>query len=133
MHVVVQDEIVQITNVTKKGQAVVSEVELREKHVNHTGENVELLPVLGTAASQNPPPDGQSVSHDSHGMSRSPCNMHASDNACMPSLRHCNKSVEMQEGEESLELRPGREGWCSRLRHCPSLSTTSNTRWTCLR
>nr|Q8GU88.1 RecName: Full=ABC transporter G family member 39; Short=OsABCG39; AltName: Full=Pleiotropic drug resistance protein 7; Short=OsPDR7 [Oryza sativa Japonica Group]BAD24998.1 PDR-like ABC transporter [Oryza sativa Japonica Group]BAD25007.1 PDR-like ABC transporter [Oryza sativa Japonica Group]CAD59570.1 PDR-like ABC transporter [Oryza sativa Japonica Group] len=38
-----------------KGQAVVSEEELREKHVNRTGENVELL-TLGTD-SQNSPSD----------------------------------------------------------------------------
>lgn len=41
-----------------KGQAVVSEEELREKHVNRTGENVELL-TLGTD-SQNSSSDGQS-------------------------------------------------------------------------
>ncbi|CAD6256223.1 unnamed protein product [Miscanthus lutarioriparius] len=40
----------------RKGQTIVSEEELREKHVNRTGENVELLP-LGTDC-QNSPSDG---------------------------------------------------------------------------
>jgi hypothetical protein len=50
--------IILVNTALGKGQAVVSEEELREKHVNRTGENVELLP-LGTA-SQNSPSDGQS-------------------------------------------------------------------------
>jgi len=35
-----------------KGQAVVTEEELREKHANRTGESVELLPA-GTDSARN--------------------------------------------------------------------------------
>jgi hypothetical protein len=47
-----------VTIALRKGQTIVSEEELREKHVNRTGENVELLP-LGTDC-QNSPSDGLS-------------------------------------------------------------------------
>jgi hypothetical protein len=51
-----------VTTALGKGQAVVSEEELREKHVNRTGQNVELLP-LGTASQNSPSNNGQQRSH----------------------------------------------------------------------
>lgn len=51
-------DIILVTTALGKGQTVVSEEELREKQVNRTGENVELLP-LGRD-SENSPSDGQS-------------------------------------------------------------------------
>lgn len=46
-------DVVLKTTALGKGQAVVSEEELREKHVNRTGENVELLQ-LGTDSQMSP-------------------------------------------------------------------------------
>jgi len=51
-------DVIPVTIALRKGQTIVSEEELREKHVNCTGENVELLP-LGTDC-QNSPSDGLS-------------------------------------------------------------------------
>jgi hypothetical protein len=50
-------DVILVTIALRKGQTVVSE-ELREKHVNRTGENVELA-LLGTDC-QNSPSDGLS-------------------------------------------------------------------------
>jgi hypothetical protein len=53
----VGSDILLLSTALGKGQNVVSEEELMEKHVNRTGENVELL-LLGNG-SQNSPSNGQ--------------------------------------------------------------------------